>query len=274
MILPHLSKVAQVPHFDGGLDGAFHPSDTSATSLIIGIGLARTMCPSPLDNLYYVVKRRGIPAETMKLPTLVGMTRGDLTFDPSTMTPPSGQGELVVDHAHYQKIVVDGMLKARTSLAIATADLKATLAPLPSLTGRRGRRGSTHAPSIIVRLAQLASEGVEIRLLHAGVPSAAVLHELRGKRPASFRIRRCPRLHAKSVIVDAESMYLGSANLTGAGLGAKGPDKRNIEWGLWTQSDTLIDAVLDEFDALWEGHRCPSCKRRDVCPVPLEEPDL
>jgi hypothetical protein len=25
---------------------------------------------------------------------------------------------------------------------------------------------------------------------------------------------------------------------------------------------------------LWEGHRCAGCGRRDVCPVPLEEPSL
>jgi hypothetical protein len=69
-------------------------------------------------------------------------------------------------------------------------------------------------------------------------------------------------------------MYLGSANLTGAGLGAKADGRRNFELGIWTQSAPLIDAVLGEFNALWEGHRCESCKRKDVCPVPLEEPEL
>ena len=70
------------------------------------------------------------------------------------------------------------------------------------------------------------------------------------------------------------SMYVGSANLTGAGLGAKAVGKRNFELGVWTRSPALIDAVLDEFNALWEGRHCPSCRRRDVCPVPLEEPAL
>jgi hypothetical protein len=69
-------------------------------------------------------------------------------------------------------------------------------------------------------------------------------------------------------------MYLGSANLTGAGLGAKSDAKRNFEMGIWTDSSPLIDAVLEQFNALWEGHRCTSCRRKDVCPVPLEEPAL
>jgi hypothetical protein len=69
-------------------------------------------------------------------------------------------------------------------------------------------------------------------------------------------------------------MYLGSANLTGAGLGAKADGKRNFELGIWTESATLIDAVMEQFNTLWEGRRCQSCRRKDVCPVPLEEPRL
>ena len=69
-------------------------------------------------------------------------------------------------------------------------------------------------------------------------------------------------------------MYLGSANLTGAGLGAKLPGCRNFEWGFWTGSPTLIDAVLEQFNTIWEGAACTSCQRRDICPVPLEEPRL
>jgi phosphatidylserine/phosphatidylglycerophosphate/cardiolipin synthase-like enzyme len=87
-------------------------------------------------------------------------------------------------------------------------------------------------------------------------------------------IRRCPRLHAKAVVVDARAMYLGSANLTGAGLGAKGAQKRNFEMGIWTEAPPMIEAVLGQFNLLWEGERCRKCRRKDVCPVPLEEPRL
>src|SRR5438552_3618023 len=80
------------------------------------------------------------------------------------------------------------------------------------------------------------TRGVEVRLLHAGVPSAAALLELKEGLPKNLWIRRCPRLHAKTVIVDARGMYLGSANLTGAGLGAKADGRRNFEWGVWTES--------------------------------------
>jgi hypothetical protein len=69
-------------------------------------------------------------------------------------------------------------------------------------------------------------------------------------------------------------MYLGSANLTGAGLGAKGAEKRNFEMGVWTEAAALIEGVMEQFNGLWEGERCRRCRRKDVCPVPLEEPEL
>src|SRR5580704_14800446 len=192
--------------------------------------------------------------------------RRSLPVVPPLPVPPSGVAELVVDSQHFHRIVRDGILKAQTSLDISTADFKAML--VPDNTG--GRR----AASIVQILRRLAERGVEIRLLHAGTPSSAALRELKRKLPSNLTIRRCPRLHAKAVVIDARRMYLGSANLTGAGLGAKADGRRNFEMGIWTESAGMIDAVLSEFNALWEGHQCQLCKRKDVCPVPLEEPAL
>jgi phosphatidylserine/phosphatidylglycerophosphate/cardiolipin synthase-like enzyme len=181
------------------------------------------------------------------------------------LTPPRGECELIVDAQHFQRIVKGGILKANISLDILTADFKAMLVP-------KGR-GRT-AESIVRIFRRLADRGVEIRLLHAGTPSSAALQELRRELPANLTIRRCPRLHAKAVVIDARWMYLGSANLTGAGLGAKADGRRNFEMGVITESAPLIEAVLQEFNQLWEGHNCRTCRRKDICPVPLEEPRL
>jgi phosphatidylserine/phosphatidylglycerophosphate/cardiolipin synthase-like enzyme len=180
---------------------------------------------------------------------------------------PTGTVRLVLDAEHHRRVVLEGILRATTSLDIATADFKAMLIP-----ARRGRSG--RAASIVEIFRQLADRGVEIRLLHAGTPSAPALRELKKSLPRNLTIRRCPRLHAKTVIIDTATMYLGSANLTGAGLGAKSERKRNFEWGIWTESPDLIDAILEQFNTLWEGRRCEGCLRKDVCPVPLEEPRL
>ena len=184
---------------------------------------------------------------------------------PTPILAPTGQVQLVVNEAHFLRVVTDGILRAKVSLDITTADFKAMLIP------EEGRR---NARSIVEVLRELADGGVEIRLLHAGTPSSAALRELKERLPKRLSIRRCPRLHAKAVIVDCRIMYLGSANLTGAGLGAKSDGKRNFEMGIWTESVGLIDPVLEQFNALWEGRRCQACRRKEVCPVPLEEPNL
>ena len=170
---------------------------------------------------------------------------------------------------HLEKVVRRGIAQAKVSLEIMTADLKAMLVPHTALGS-----GCGEAPSIIRLFRSLALRGVDVRILHAGVPSGAALHELRGGLPPGLIFRRCPRLHAKAVVIDASRMYLGSANLTGAGLGAKAATRRNFEIGLWTESPALIDATLEQFNAIWEGRECPTCRRRDICPVPLEEPEL
>jgi phosphatidylserine/phosphatidylglycerophosphate/cardiolipin synthase-like enzyme len=189
---------------------------------------------------------------------------GQLAAGSVLQTAPRGEVELVVDGQHLHRIVLDGICQAKVSVDIATADFKAMLVP----------RGARRAESIVTVLRRLASKGVEIRLLHAGVPSGAALLELKAALPANLIIRRCPRLHAKAVVIDAGAIYLGSANLTGAGLGAKADGRRNFEWGVWTRAPQLIESVLDQFNALWAGQQCEGCKRKDVCPVPLEEPSF
>src|SRR4051812_25451554 len=91
--------------------------------------------------------------------------------------PPSGHVELVVDGEHFTRIVRDGILTARTSLDIATADFKAMLIPEPGVGYRR------RAASIVETFRRLAAGGAEIRLLHAGTPSSAALRELKEALP-------------------------------------------------------------------------------------------
>ena len=155
----------------------------------------------------------------------VALTQYELEVTGSIAT--AGHCELIVDGEHFLRVVKYGMARAKVSLDVMTADFKAMLVP----TGRkgRGRRGS--AESIVAVFRRLAERGVEIRILHAGTPSSAALVELRRELPAGLVIRRCPRLHAKAVIVDARAMYLGSANLTGAGLGRRAARSGILRWG-------------------------------------------
>ncbi len=72
------------------------------------------------------------------------------------------------------------------------------------------------------------------------------------------------------IAVDGASLYLGSANWTGAGLGAKGDKRRNFEAGVMTDDDVLLDQMQATFDAIWSGAECKGCALRGVCPAPID----
>lgn len=173
---------------------------------------------------------------------------------------------ILLNEQHLAGALVEAIERSRHRLFIATADVKDLHVPMARRIGR--------AQSILAVLDELSKRSVEIRLLHSGVPSGPFLARMKLHLPPTLTMRRCPRIHAKALIADGRWMYLGSANLTGAGLGAKSPDRRNFEAGVWTDELELIDPVLDMLDEVWSGGRCESCRRRDQCPEPLEEPDL
>ena len=162
----------------------------------------------------------------------------------------------------YDRVLADLIPSAADSLLIATATLKAA----------RVIRPDGSAESIVHLLARMGERGVAVRILHSGVPSGPFLEDLKAVEPHAFQMRRCPRTHFKAAVIDGEQLYLGSANLTGAGLGAKSAGRRNFEIGLVTDDPALVDTVADLFEAVWSGAMCESCQRRPHCPVPLESP--
>ncbi|HET9934146.1 MAG TPA: phospholipase D-like domain-containing protein, partial [Polyangiaceae bacterium] len=85
-----------------------------------------------------------------------------------------------------------------------------------------------------------------------------------------LELRHCPRVHLKMIAVDGAYLYLGSANFTGAGLGARGDGRRNFEMGFGTDDDVLLDAAQQRFDRIWSGRDCGACRLRSECPAPLD----
>jgi hypothetical protein len=181
--------------------------------------------------------------------------------------------KLVLNDEHLDGVLAAALTTCRHRLFVATANVKDVHLPVGvGGTSRQRRRGN--AQSFLEAFERLSAQGIEIRLLHSGVPSGPLLGRLKEKVPAGLTMRRCPRIHVKALIADGRWMYLGSANLTGAGLGAKSAARRNFEAGIWTDDLTLIDPVLDMLEAIWSGGECTRCGRKLYCPVPLEEPRL
>jgi phosphatidylserine/phosphatidylglycerophosphate/cardiolipin synthase-like enzyme len=176
---------------------------------------------------------------------------------------------LIADADHYEELIQRELPNARVSLWIGTANLKELRveAPIGSRARARGRY-----TSILDRLADLCDAGVEVRVLHGRAPSGPFASALARRRrlKKDLELRECPRVHLKVVIADGRMLYLGSANFTGAGLGARSDGRRNFELGVVTDDDWLIDSVQARFDAIWSGRECKGCKLRSVCPAPLD----
>ena len=100
-------------------------------------------------------------------------------------------------------------------------------------TGRKGQRGRAKMVPFLETLSDLAGKGVKIRLIHAGEAGPAFRRDF-DKYPrllAGLERKVCPRVHFKCVVVDGVFAYSGSANLTGAGMGAKSSSRRNFRIG-------------------------------------------
>ncbi len=177
--------------------------------------------------------------------------------------------ELVAGRAHYER-VIGAVMKAELAVWIATANLKELMVESNGIGSSRGKRWG----SVLEVFDTLVARGVELRILHARTPSRAFrerFDELPRLVRGGLELRLCPRVHFKSVIVDASILYLGSANWTGAGLGAKGVHRRNFELGMITEDEGYIDTVQASYAKIWDGAECPGCRVREHCEHPLDD---
>lgn len=175
---------------------------------------------------------------------------------------------LLSDVDHYTKLIDRELLSAGVAVWIATANLKELRVEAP--VGTRARAKGQYV-SVVELLGSLADRGVDVRILHGRLPSAAFAGTLRRLRSTrKLKLRLCPRVHMKTVSIDGRLLYLGSANFTGAGLGARQAGRRNFELGVLTDDEYLLDRAQRRFDDIWSGRECKSCKLRRDCPKPID----
>jgi len=167
--------------------------------------------------------------------------------------------KLITNSAHYSEVLTR-VPKVKRSLWIGTSDIKDLYVKEDSQT----------KPFLAV-LAELIKKGVEIRLIHAKEPGPAFREDF-DKYPDLFDgLERalCPRVHFKILVFDGQVAYIGSANLTGAGIGMKGDGTRNFEAGILTDDPELVEQAMNQFDDVWIGKHCKYCKRKEFCGDPI-----
>jgi phosphatidylserine/phosphatidylglycerophosphate/cardiolipin synthase-like enzyme len=161
----------------------------------------------------------------------------------------------ITNEEHYKRVLLQA-LEAKRTLWIGTADLK-------DLYVKVGNR----AVPFLQVLAQRIDAGIEVRLIHAKEPGPRFREDFDRYPALAERLERmlCPRAHFKLIIIDCETAYIGSANLTGAGLGMKSPQRRNFEAGILTDHPALVEPAMQQFDDLWIGTHCATCGRTEYC---------
>ncbi len=171
--------------------------------------------------------------------------------------------KLLFDRDIYERFTDGYLIKARRFVWISTANIKGT-----------GLQYRGRFVSFVDFMASLVNQGVSFRIIHAELPSKPFREryeqiDSKGQLSAGVEFLHCIRMHAKIFVVDGQIALVGSPNLTGAGIGAKGKAKRNFEVAFLFEGEKETEPYMEYFDYVWMGGPCPECALRALCPAPV-----
>lgn len=161
----------------------------------------------------------------------------------------------IQDEQHYSE-VISLISKVEHTLWIGTADIKDLYV-----------KHKTKVVPLLSIFDILLKRHVNIRLIHAKEPGPAFRTDFDRYPSLHVGLERvlCPRVHFKLLIFDLQTVYIGSANLTGSGIGMKSSNRRNFETGLLTNDKSIVEKAINQFDSIWMGSYCLHCGRKEFC---------
>ena len=172
--------------------------------------------------------------------------------------------KLLLNSDIYTEFIREQLPQAKRYLWIVTADIKDLHIDV-----------NNRFQPLLEVLNDLVLSGVAVRLIHAKEPGPRFREEFDRFNALIdndlFERILCPRVHTKAVVIDGILGFVGSANLTGAGMGAKHADRRNFEAGFVFDDRQQLNQLMTWIDELYLGEHCRTCKRRDYCPDPIDE---
>ena len=176
----------------------------------------------------------------------------------------SHETRFIVNENHYQE-VIEQICVAKKSVKIMTANFKRfRLKP----TDNQGKDYNDGTPFIKI-LMEKAVQGVSVQIICSN-PSPSFTEEWQEyyrqmDEPDHFEYMFCDRNHAKVVVIDDKVGYVGSANVTPAGLGQGIFTPGNFEAGILTKNQEVITSVKDFFSMIWDEKWCINCHRAEKC---------
>ena len=175
--------------------------------------------------------------------------------------PPSDT-RLITEN-HYEE-VIEQIIAAKSSIKIMTGDFKRfKLKP----TAKQGKNYNDGTP-FIKHLMEKTKKGISVQII-CSRPSKSFKEEYEALyakiKPKNFRMYFCERNHSKVMIVDNKVAYVGSANVTPAGLAQGIMSPGNFEVGFLTENHQFISQLNTRFSKILNGDYCYGCHLANKC---------
>ena len=158
---------------------------------------------------------------------------------------------LLRSEEHFDAIFgAEGLASAKEEILIATANLKMTMIP--------GLDGVYQSTARLFR--DMLDRGIRIRILCSSVSGdvekrtgfAGALMDEKLLEEKHFFLYSLRRNHSKVFVFDKRVGIFSSANLTGAGVGAKAAERRNYEFGAMTDHPVLVAEMVRHVEKAME----------------------
>ena len=185
-----------------------------------------------------------------------------------TVTLAGTQTRCVSNDEHYD-LVIGAIKAAKKSIVIMTANLKKfRLKP-----DNDESRSYFDGKPFLQYLEGKAKKGVEVKVVYLSM-SGGMQEEFDvkayGSTIGNFQIKQCVRNHVKMVMVDDRLVYIGSANVTPAGIAQGVFTPGNFELGILSEDPAIVKSAQEAFESVWNGSCCQDCHRRQSCEHPIK----
>ena len=165
---------------------------------------------------------------------------------------------------NFYNEVIKRICAAKSSIKIMTADINLIRLKPTASQGNKYKDGT----SFIDFLMEKTNKGVSVQIICAEKSNRFqedVVRAYCGEAGKHFSVCFCARNHAKVVVIDDKIAYVGSANMTRAGIGQPYASPGNFEVGFIIEAPEIVRSLNELFSKILNHEFCEDCHRRKDC---------